>query len=159
MTRATLKCKKFSCQKEKSWGPPNVLPPFTKNETLEGAIKERCVATNRPGIPLANRRPGRLNTLELDVWGLRIFGEGSVEQRVILESDNICNCFKGQFCDLAHRLLKGEARSSKPTTFSECWVRKDSMGSSPEIFFRWQFLVTERFTQKITFLRIYVSRQ
>ena len=30
-------------QKEKSWGPPNVPPPFTENETLEGAIKERCL--------------------------------------------------------------------------------------------------------------------
>ena len=44
MTGATLKCKKFSCQKEKNWGPPIVPPPFTKNETLEGAIKERCWA-------------------------------------------------------------------------------------------------------------------
>ena len=32
----------FHVQKEKSWGPPNVSPPFTENETLEGAIKERC---------------------------------------------------------------------------------------------------------------------
>ena len=32
----------FHVQKEKSWGPPNVPPPFTENETLEGAIKERC---------------------------------------------------------------------------------------------------------------------
>ena len=30
-------------QKEKSWGPQNGPPPFTKNGTLEGAIKERCL--------------------------------------------------------------------------------------------------------------------
>ena len=34
----------FHVQKEKSWGPQNVPPPYTKNETLEGAIKERCQA-------------------------------------------------------------------------------------------------------------------
>ena len=32
----------FHVQKEKSWGPQNVPPPYTQNETLEGAIKERC---------------------------------------------------------------------------------------------------------------------
>ena len=33
----------FHVQKEKSWGPQNGPPPFTKNGTLEGAIKERCL--------------------------------------------------------------------------------------------------------------------
>ena len=42
-----------------------------------------------------------------------------------------------------------EARSPKPTTFSECWVRKDSVGSNPK-----KIPGTERFTQKITFSRI-----
>ena len=51
MTGATLKCKQFSCdladEKVKNWGPQNVPPSFTEFETLEGAIKERCLGTPR----------------------------------------------------------------------------------------------------------------
>ena len=32
-------------KKKKNWGPPNVHPFLVENETLEGAIKERCLET------------------------------------------------------------------------------------------------------------------
>ena len=60
---------------------------------------------------------------------------------------------------LSHYNFKTEARSPKPTVFSESWVHNDSVGTSPEKFSRWKFLGTERFTQKITFLQISVSRR
>ena len=41
MTGATLKCKQFSCAKGKKLRSSECPPPFTENETLEGAIKER----------------------------------------------------------------------------------------------------------------------
>ena len=55
--------------------------------------------------------------------------------------------------------FKREARSTKPTIFSESWVRKNSVSTGPQKFSRWKFSDTERFTQKITFPRISVSRQ
>ena len=36
-------------------------------------------------------------------------------------------------------------------TFSESWVRKDSVGTCPEKFSRWKFSGTERFTKKFRF--------
>ena len=64
----------------------------------------------------------RLKTLELDVWWLRIFSEGSVEQRVILENDNICIRFKWQFCDLAHSLLqKTYHQYCCAQSYEGCW--------------------------------------
>ena len=64
----------------------------------------------------------RLKTLELDVWWPRIFDEGSVEQRVILENDNICIRFKWQFCDLAHSLLqKTYHQYCCAQSYEGCW--------------------------------------
>ena len=61
MTGATLKCKQFSCAKGKklrSSDRPNVAPPFTENETLEGAIKERCLrGLIPPELPSPQERP------------------------------------------------------------------------------------------------------
>ena len=42
-------------------------------------------------------------------------------------------------------------------TFSESWVRKDSVGTCPEKFSRWKFSGTERFTKKFRFSLISVS--
>ena len=42
-------------------------------------------------------------------------------------------------------------------TFSESWVRKDSVGTCPEKFSRWKFSGTERFTKKFHFSLISVS--
>ena len=55
--------------------------------------------------------------------------------------------------------LEMEARSSKPTLFCESWVRKCSVGTSPNKFSCWKFLGTECYTQKITFSLISVSRR
>ena len=64
----------------------------------------------------------RLKTLKLDVWWPRIFDEGSVEQRVILENDNICIRFKWQFCDLAHSLLqKTYHQYCCAQSYEGCW--------------------------------------
>ena len=51
---------------------------------------------------------------------------------------------------------KRRLRHPLSTTFSESWVRKDSVISSPENISGWKFLGTGRFTQKITFSRISV---
>ena len=53
--------------------------------------------------------------------------------------------------------FKTKGQSPKPNTFSESWVREDSVGTSPEKFLRWKFLGTVRFTKKITFSPIFVS--
>ena len=42
-------------------------------------------------------------------------------------------------------------------TFSESWVRKDSVGTCPEKFSSWKFSGTERFTKKFHFSLISVS--
>ena len=61
VTGAILKCKQFSCdladEKVKIWGPHNGPPPFTENETLEGAIKERAWG-HTPGAPKRFLRSG-----------------------------------------------------------------------------------------------------
>ena len=42
-------------------------------------------------------------------------------------------------------------------TFSESWVRKDSVGTCPEKFSCWKFSGTERFTKRFTFSPISVT--
>ena len=44
-----------------------------------------------------------------------------------------------------------EGQSPKPNKFSESWVRKDSVGTSPKKFPCWKFSGTERFTKKFHF--------
>ena len=51
-----------------------------------------------------------------------------------------------------------EARSTKPTIFSESWVLQDSLGGSPEKFPVEKFWVRSVLPKKNTFLQIYMSR-
>ena len=47
---------------------------------------------------------------------------------------------------LSHYDFETEARSPKPKTFSESWVFKDSVGTSPDKFSRWKFSGTGCFS-------------
>ena len=53
--------------------------------------------------------------------------------------------------NLSRYNLETEARSPKLIIFFEFWVRKDSVGTSPEKFLHWKFSGTERYTKKFRF--------